>query len=222
MPGLISWFRKLFGEKEKVLPPEDSPGEVLLPQPSPAEPGLPAHLPETEMDAQPASIEAAIAQPPQQAASPATASAFSDAVVEQRARRAIEALLENESLTSDLDDAAAKTLLDWGIACARQVAAATAGLEDADADALMATRLSALRQMLRGVNHWAGGQEGAGTEADSQALQKILENAAVAYADRFTPPAAEQVQLILHEMVAANRPAEQAIASLRRSLDPHA
>jgi len=44
--------------------------------------------------------------------------------LEQRASRAAESILEDESLTSDLDDVAAKVLLDWGLACAKAIAAA--------------------------------------------------------------------------------------------------
>jgi len=43
----------------------------------------------------------------------------------RRAQDLAESILENESLTADLDDAAAKVLIDWGVACAEIIAHST-------------------------------------------------------------------------------------------------
>ena len=63
--------------------------------------------------------------------------------LESRTRRAVESLLENESLTADLDDAAAKELLDWGIAHAKEIISDTADMDDEGAEEAMYPRMSA-------------------------------------------------------------------------------
>ena len=72
-----------------------------------------------------------------------------------RSRRAVESLLENESLTSSLDDAAAQVLLKWGTDCAKLIVSSTAGLDAASAEDAMYPRMRALRRLMRRVNKWA-------------------------------------------------------------------
>ncbi|RPH57256.1 MAG: hypothetical protein EHM81_11855 [Chloroflexi bacterium] len=72
--------------------------------------------------------------------------------IEKRKRMAVESLLENESLRDGLDDESASALLEWGSACAKRIAEATASLEDDDeADEIIYPRMRALRDMLRSV-----------------------------------------------------------------------
>ena len=47
------------------------------------------------------------------------------AEIQQRIQRAAESILENEALSADLDDDAAKLLLDWGVKRAEQIAIQT-------------------------------------------------------------------------------------------------
>lgn len=72
--------------------------------------------------------------------------------IEKRERMAAESILENESIRQGLDDPGVNALLDWGIACAKQIAADTMDFED-DVDAEEATypRMKALRKMLAAV-----------------------------------------------------------------------
>jgi hypothetical protein len=66
-----------------------------------------------------------------------------------RQRRAAERILENESLREGLDDSGASALLDWGISCAKHIAADTASIEDdEEADEESYPRMRALRQIL--------------------------------------------------------------------------
>ncbi|MCX7683259.1 MAG: hypothetical protein N2508_15050 [Anaerolineae bacterium] len=74
--------------------------------------------------------------------------------LEERIKLAVQSLLENESLTGDLDDEAAQTLLDWGIACVRRIVLDTGGLDDEEAAAVMSPRLRATRRLMRRVNAW--------------------------------------------------------------------
>jgi hypothetical protein len=69
-----------------------------------------------------------------------------------RKRRAIEQLLEDESLTADLGDEAAKLLLDWVTA---QLDAARQPAEEPSQTDLGA-RISRLRRLMRRVNTRAG------------------------------------------------------------------
>jgi hypothetical protein len=72
--------------------------------------------------------------------------------IEKRKRMAVESLLENESLRDGLDNESASALLEWGSACAKRIAEATASLEDDDeADEIIYPRMRALRDMLRSV-----------------------------------------------------------------------
>jgi hypothetical protein len=72
--------------------------------------------------------------------------------IEQRKRMAVESLLENEALRDGMDDESASALLEWGSACAKRIAEATASLEDDDeADEMTYPRMRALREMLLSV-----------------------------------------------------------------------
>ena len=134
-----------------------------------------------------------------------------------RVQRAAESILENEGLAGGLDDTAAQALLDWGVACAKQVAQATSGLAQVQAEAAMADRLRAVRRMMRLVNGWAaGGQAGAGGAAW---LDQVLEQAAVVYGGAFTPPDATRRAAFLGQLAGlANNPPGM-IASLRALLE---
>jgi hypothetical protein len=99
----------------------------------------------------------------------------------QRIHRAAESILENERLTADLDDAAAKVLLDWGIACAKMVARSTVGLDDAEAKESMSPRLRATRRLMRLVNRWIASRPDMDAEGGAMLLTDIIEQAAIIY-----------------------------------------
>ena len=97
----------------------------------------------------------------------------------QRVNRAAEGILENESLTADLDDAPAQALLDWGVACARMIAESTAGLGEVEAEKAMSPRLRATRRLMRLVSKWVAGRHQSGL------LIEVLEQAAIIYGKDF-------------------------------------
>ncbi len=81
-------------------------------------------------------------------------------------QRAVERLLEDEALTADLVDAAARLLLDWGIAQVTTVLReAGAASEEAQ------TRLAALRQQMRAIARQVGQLS---PDEQTSALQRLL------------------------------------------------
>jgi hypothetical protein len=108
-------------------------------------------------------------------------------ILEQRVRRAAESILENESLTAGLDDATAKELLDWGVACAEAIAQETAGLDDDEAEIVIEPRLRATRGLMRRVRQWVVNRHEMDPEAGVELMSEIIEQAAIIYQD-FMPP----------------------------------
>ncbi len=104
----------------------------------------------------------------------------------QRIERAAESILGNESLTANLDDAAAQVLFDWGIACARMVAQSTAGLDDGDAESIMSGRLRATRRLMRLVNRWVPRRSQMDAHSNAALLIRVVEQAVIVYGGDFT------------------------------------
>ena len=112
--------------------------------------------------------------------------------VTQRVNIAAQGLLENESLTADLDDQAAKTLLEWGLDCVRKIAQDTAGMDEAQAEGDMYPRLRATRTLLRTVNNTVASGSAMNTIFTSELITQIIEQAKVIYGPNFIPPGDEQ------------------------------
>lgn len=130
----------------------------------------------------------------------------------QRMQRAAERILENESLTADLDDDAAKVLLDWGVHCAEQIARDTFGLSANQAEEATYPRLRALRRLMRTVNRWAPKRQ----PMDGKTLNKMLAQAAVVYR-AYTPPGSMQQAVFLRQGLANSTP--ETIARLRAFIE---
>lgn len=105
----------------------------------------------------------------------------------KRVQRAAESILGNESLTEGLSDAVAQVLLDWGVACAEQIARSTAGMDDAEAEEAMSQRLRATRRLMRWVRMWTTHRADIDAEARAEYLAKLIRQAAVIY-QHYTPP----------------------------------
>lgn len=136
--------------------------------------------------------------------------------LEHRIAQAVESILENESLTADLDDAAAKELLDWGTACARRIARDTVGLGNMDADESMSPRLRAVRRLMRQINGWIARQTEMDAEARVSSLAQVVEQAVIIYETGFTPPALQVRDAFLQQQL--GDPA-QMIADLRKLIE---
>lgn len=104
-----------------------------------------------------------------------------------RVKRVVGSILENESLTAGLDDPAAEVLLDWGIACAERIAVSTAGLDEDQAEEVMAPRLYATRRLMRQAARWVVNRVEMDSEAGAGFLSGIIEQAAVIYQDFALP-----------------------------------
>ena len=114
-------------------------------------------------------------------------------MLRNRVRRVSESFLDNERLTADLDDLAAKALLDWGLKLGSRIAQGTADVEDDEqADEAMYPRLRATRRMMRDVNLWITSAQQGDREGSGEALNQIIEQAQVIYGQTFTPPSDEQ------------------------------
>ena len=121
----------------------------------------------------------------------------------------IEQILEDESLTSDLEDEPAAQLLRWGTG---QVSALVKGLDDEEA----AARVSALTALMRQVTRIA--RRGAGAAADDLATQlgRLLESRALAFgsAGPATAGEAAKAAAVLTEL-----PPDRAVTFLLHWLD---
>ena len=80
--------------------------------------------------------------------------------LESRRRHAVERILEDESLTADLTDAAATLLLDWGVARAKALPR-----EELDA------KLAGLRRTIKRISRQAGK---AAPDAQAEQVQALL------------------------------------------------
>lgn len=137
--------------------------------------------------------------------------------LEERINRAIESILENESLTADLDDDAAKVLNDWGIACVNRIAQSITGLNNVEAEKIMSARLRAIRRLMRSVNKWIGNWQETDPEGHARRLSKVLEQVAVIYDERFSQPDDDRCGAFLKHLDSMDDPA-QMIVDLRRFL----
>lgn len=140
--------------------------------------------------------------------------------IAQRTRQAVESLLENETLTDDLDDEAADALLQWGIDCAKRIVQDTAvvgdtlSADEAAVEAVTYPRMRALRRMLREINEWAS-EENA---SDPAALSQIAARASIVYGRDLSRVSAQAERLVPELTLLSGQPARQ-ITQLRRLLE---
>ncbi len=135
----------------------------------------------------------------------------------QRISRAAESILENEGLTSNLDDTAADSLISWGVACARMAARATSGLNDAEAEDVMSPRLRATRRLMRRINRWIPKRLYKDAESNAASLTKIVDQATVIYGSNLTTLGSEWQDVFLNRNLDASP--TQLIVNLRASIE---
>ena len=132
----------------------------------------------------------------------------------RRIRRASESILENESLTTGLDDPAAEALLDWGLNCAERIAESTAFLTEEDARAAMSPRLRATRQLMRRVKQWVIHRTELGPTAAAELLAEIIEQVTIIDPGLAPPDDARRATFLRHWQGLVHHP-PQMIADLR-------
>ena len=123
--------------------------------------------------------------------------------IESRMQSAAESILENETLTADLDDTAAKVLLDWGVGLSQQIANQTIELDQSQAEEAMYPPMRALRKMLRGANMWSN-------DPQESNLGRIFNQAAIAYGSGFVQPGDDK--LYAFTTTISTNPSERLIA----------
>lgn len=111
--------------------------------------------------------------------------------LEQRIRMAAESILENEALRQGMEADGADIFLNWGIQCAKEIAAATANIEDdIDAEDAMDARMRSLRRMLEAIQELYAPE--ADAERQATAWEGIVHHAPIVY-DR-QPAGLETIQ----------------------------
>jgi len=137
----------------------------------------------------------------------------------QRTSRAVASILGNESLTADLDDAAAGALIDWGVACAERIAQSTASLDDLEAEEAMSPRLRATRQLMRSANRWIAGRREMDAEEKAASLARIIEQAAIIYDRALALSDYVQREVYLRQSLDPANDPSQAIVRLRAFIE---
>jgi molybdopterin converting factor small subunit len=132
----------------------------------------------------------------------------------QRARHAAERILEDERLTDNLEDDAARVLIEWGIAIAESIARSEDDLEAVN------DRLKATRRLMRYVNKWVPRRTEKDAQGYQEVLSKLLKQAAIAYGEHTPPPASPETQeALIADFTAPATPATQAVETLRAFIE---
>jgi hypothetical protein len=120
-------------------------------------------------------------------------------------------ILENENLTSNLEDKAADRLLRWGTS---RVESLVQGMDDEDQ---AGEAVNALMAVMRKVNRIAGNTESASAEEIVPDLETLLELYAKAFGQA-RPPEPDDLQATASKLAGAS--AEQALDTLLEWLTP--
>jgi hypothetical protein len=129
-------------------------------------------------------------------------------VGEDRLQRAAEAILGDETLTDELDDAPASQLLDWAVGVSRQIAGQTADMQDDQAVAYLDEKMQTVRKVVKRVNKLIGTAAASGDTTELvETLQKVME--AASEVDGLTPTAPADLNATAERLKAM--PPEQAL-----------
>lgn len=78
--------------------------------------------------------------------------------IESHLERIMDQMQGNEALLENLDEESAEEMLGWATEVAARIVKESAHLDDVAAEAEMAPRLRALRQVMRSVGNWTAGK----------------------------------------------------------------
>lgn len=101
---------------------------------------------------------------------------------DKRMQHVAEQILTDSSLTQDLNDPEANTLIEWGVAAAKQLANLTDGQDDTQAEETLYAPLKALRKLMRKTNNltaYAHQMPPEDFDADKNALLEAAEQLSV-------------------------------------------
>lgn len=112
-------------------------------------------------------------------------------VLSNRIQKAVESVLENESLLDGLDEMAASALQDWGIQNVKRIAEETGNLDDEQAEESMYPKMKASRSLMRAIRVWIETERQASADERAQLWAKIEKQAQDLYdAELHLPDAA--------------------------------
>lgn len=138
----------------------------------------------------------------------------------ERGRLLAESILENEALTGDLDDMAAKPLLHWATACAQRIGDTALAIDEAEFEAETYPRMRALRKMMKTINRWLADPKAVAPEDAAQRLDNIIAAAETVYGPQFRRPDPAAVERFLR--ASAFQPASMSVHQLRQMFEPPA
>lgn len=138
----------------------------------------------------------------------------------ERGRLLAESILENEALTGDLDDIAAKPLLHWATACAQRIGDSAVALDEAAFEIETYPRMRALRKMMKTITRWLADPKALPPEEAAEQLEKIITEAETVYGAQFRRPAPDAIERFLQ--ASAFQPAAMSVHQLRQMFEPPA
>ena len=121
--------------------------------------------------------------------------------LEKRRKRAVEFILENEALTSDLDDAAAVKLNEWAIRLAASLADETSDMQHDSGLEHIGKRIQSLRRLTRNINRLSGRVNRLDEDAQRDRFHLIVKHARQLFGKRFPDLSDEDQERILQRSV---------------------
>lgn len=121
--------------------------------------------------------------------------------LENRHKRAVEYILENEALTSDLDNAAALKLNEWGIRLAAFLADETGDMKHDKGLEHIGERIRSLRRVMRNINRLCGRVNRLDEDARRDRFELIVKHARELYGERFPDLPDEEKERILQRIL---------------------
>ena len=121
--------------------------------------------------------------------------------LEKRRKRAVEFILENEALTSDLDAAAALKLNEWGIRLAASLADETSDMPHDKGLEHIGERIRSLRRLMRNINRLSGRVNRLDEDAQRDRFRLIVKYAKELFGKRFPELSDEEQERILQRIL---------------------
>ena len=113
-------------------------------------------------------------------------------ILNKRIQRVVESVLDNEALTSGLDETAAEVLQGWGIKNATSIAGKVKTLDDEHAESEMYPHLKASRSLIRAIRIWLEHEKKSTLEEKEKLWAKVEKRAQGLYGDALSLPSPNQ------------------------------
>lgn len=139
-------------------------------------------------------------------------------ILERRLQRVAESFLENERLTSDLADVAAKVLLDWALACGNVIVSETVDMNEATAEEHTYPRLKATRRLMRIINKWVSRRQRLDLAASAHLLDQACQQATIIYNQTISPTQETQHSFLRNNQQTPN---PELISNVRTFIEPN-